>query len=235
MSTPATLRERPGERCGAPLPPFEDAPRTECVLRPRHQGSHANEYDVRWIDTSEAGYCPHCGRGDAGPTADQYEASQRRAARFADRISGARAWARRNLTDDQQAGLFSALLGDLPSEPNAQSALERILVDADHHDHCAAHSKTDEGRICHSSIAGGLRIAAEHVRRGAHASIDQARKPRIGPRPTHPDGTPYRYHEIVAEGWDVCDYCGTWGQGWTAATPHTCPNEPKASTTPATT
>ncbi|MGQ4353145.1 hypothetical protein [Streptomyces drozdowiczii] len=42
-------------------------------------------------------------------------------------------------------------------------------------------------------------------------------------RPTHPDGTPYRYHEIVAEGWEHCDGCRTWGRGWTAENPHDCP------------
>ncbi|MGC5534206.1 hypothetical protein [Streptomyces sp. SR-10] len=42
-------------------------------------------------------------------------------------------------------------------------------------------------------------------------------------RPTHPDGTPYRYHEIVAEGWEHCDGCRTWGQGWTTESPHDCP------------
>lgn len=26
-----------------------------------------------------AGYCPHCGRGDAGPTADEYEQARQRA------------------------------------------------------------------------------------------------------------------------------------------------------------
>ncbi|MFJ2568978.1 DUF6085 family protein [Streptomyces halstedii] len=42
-------------------------------------------------------------------------------------------------------------------------------------------------------------------------------------RPTHPGGTPYRYHEIAAEGWNHCDGCRTWGQGWTAENPHDCP------------
>lgn len=41
-------------------------------------------------------------------------------------------------------------------------------------------------------------------------------------RPTHPDGTPYRYHEIKAGGWHHCDGCRTWGQ-WTAEEPHECP------------
>ncbi|MBI0293306.1 hypothetical protein JBE04_02025 [Streptomyces sp. PRKS01-29] len=42
-------------------------------------------------------------------------------------------------------------------------------------------------------------------------------------RPTHPDGTPYNYSEITAEGWEHCDGCRTWGQ-WTADNPHDCPN-----------
>jgi hypothetical protein len=42
-------------------------------------------------------------------------------------------------------------------------------------------------------------------------------------RPTHPDGTPYNYSEIVAGGWEHCDGCRTWGQ-WTPDNPHECPN-----------
>lgn len=40
-------------------------------------------------------------------------------------------------------------------------------------------------------------------------------------RPTHPDGTPYNYSEIVAGGWGHCDGCRTWGQ-WTPGEPHEC-------------
>jgi hypothetical protein len=40
-------------------------------------------------------------------------------------------------------------------------------------------------------------------------------------RPTHPDGTPYSYHEIVAEGWGYCDGCRLWTTG-TVARPHQC-------------
>lgn len=40
-------------------------------------------------------------------------------------------------------------------------------------------------------------------------------------RPTHPDGTPYRYHEIKAEGWGHCDGCRLWTTG-TTARPHQC-------------
>ncbi|MFI1701987.1 hypothetical protein ACH419_39405 [Streptomyces bobili] len=41
-------------------------------------------------------------------------------------------------------------------------------------------------------------------------------------RPTHPDGTPYQYAEIVAEGWGYCDGCRTWSTG-TPERPHQCP------------
>ncbi|WP_209446089.1 hypothetical protein [Streptomyces sp. MZ04] len=41
-------------------------------------------------------------------------------------------------------------------------------------------------------------------------------------RPTHADGTPYNYSEIVAGGWEHCDGCRTWGQ-WTPEEPHECP------------
>jgi hypothetical protein len=50
-------------------------------------------------------------------------------------------------------------------------------------------------------------------------------------RPTHPDGTPYNYSEIIAEGWEHCDGCRTWGQ-WTAEKPHDCINTQAMSATP---
>ncbi|MFG2748053.1 hypothetical protein [Streptomyces xanthophaeus] len=68
-------RSEPAEHCGAIFPAFGEQPPAECVLRPGHQGSHANEYDTRWIETArdtclndqqllvEIGYpvrCPHC-------------------------------------------------------------------------------------------------------------------------------------------------------------------------------
>jgi hypothetical protein len=48
-------------------------------------------------------------------------------------------------------------------------------------------------------------------------------------RPAHPDGTPYRYVDIVDEGWEHCDCCGRWGRSWTPERPHVCPNEPKVA------
>ncbi|MET9467415.1 hypothetical protein ABZY44_21930 [Streptomyces sp. NPDC006544] len=41
-------------------------------------------------------------------------------------------------------------------------------------------------------------------------------------RPEHEDGTPYRYNEMAAEGWDYCDGCRTWIRGHTADEPHVC-------------
>jgi hypothetical protein len=39
----------PREHCGNLAPQLlEHSPRTECVLRPGHQGSHANERGGRW-------------------------------------------------------------------------------------------------------------------------------------------------------------------------------------------
>ncbi|MFF7527312.1 hypothetical protein [Streptomyces pseudovenezuelae] len=40
-------------------------------------------------------------------------------------------------------------------------------------------------------------------------------------RPTHPDGTPYRFHEIQAEGWGFCEGCRMWSTG-TVTRPHRC-------------
>jgi hypothetical protein len=46
-ATPGT--PPPREYCGNLAPQiFEHSPRTECVLRPGHSGSHANERGARW-------------------------------------------------------------------------------------------------------------------------------------------------------------------------------------------
>jgi hypothetical protein len=105
------LDAEPVERCGD-LVNGPTGGWLECVLRPGHHGSHANEDDTRWTMKPAAGYCPHCGRGDAGPTAEDYEASQRRAVDFQIRIDAARDWARKNLGAEQQQELLAALRGD---------------------------------------------------------------------------------------------------------------------------
>ena len=47
--TAATQTAEPREHCGDLKPPFsETTERTECVLRPGHQGSHADQHGTRW-------------------------------------------------------------------------------------------------------------------------------------------------------------------------------------------
>jgi hypothetical protein len=65
-------------------------------------------------DPAGAGYCPHCGRGDVAPTADELDTAQRRAVRLVERIGDARVWARSNLDAEQQGELL-AILGTGPA------------------------------------------------------------------------------------------------------------------------
>ncbi len=58
------------------------------------------------------GYCPHCGRGDAGPTADAYEAMRQRAEK------AEREFAKARLVIDQVRGL-SRLTINASSRPEA--------------------------------------------------------------------------------------------------------------------
>ncbi|MBT2477615.1 hypothetical protein [Streptomyces sp. ISL-94] len=82
----------------------------------------ADDQGARWTEKPAAGYCPHCGRGDAGPTADEYdqqrqqtEAAKRSAIRLQTRIDAVREWARCNLEGDQLTALLSRLRGDQPT------------------------------------------------------------------------------------------------------------------------
>lgn len=77
----------------------------------------------------------------------------------------------------------------------------------------------------HLEDSGGC---AKLVSVGEHG-CDTTLPKRQGDRPTHPDGTPYRYHEIAAEGWGHCDGCRQWGQ-WTTENPHECAQPSKVST-----
>ncbi|MFE4420459.1 hypothetical protein [Streptomyces sp. NPDC056817] len=54
------------------------------------------------------------------------------------------------------------------------------------------------------------------------AALDGIGQPREQrERPAHPDGTPYSYAEMVAEGWGFCDGCRMWSTA-TAERPHQC-------------
>jgi hypothetical protein len=50
---------------------------------------------------------------------------------------------------------------------------------------------------------------------------DQQRLREQPERPTHPDGTPYRYADMVAEGWEFCDGCRLWTTA-NVERPHEC-------------
>lgn len=50
---PLTPTRTPAEHCGDPKPGFLGDPAAECVLRPGHSGSHADETGCRWWQTTE--------------------------------------------------------------------------------------------------------------------------------------------------------------------------------------
>ncbi|MFJ6069099.1 hypothetical protein ACIQHU_39420 [Streptomyces tendae] len=78
----------------------------------------------------------------------------------------------------------------------------------------------DDDPYSHADLADVIRQVGETL----SERLPSVREQRE--RPTHPDGTPYRYHEIVAEGWGFCVGCHTWSTA-TAERPHTClgPNQ----------
>lgn len=50
----ATSATEPREHCGNLKPQFsESTERTECILRPGHQGSHADQHGTRWFWTDQ--------------------------------------------------------------------------------------------------------------------------------------------------------------------------------------
>lgn len=69
----------------------------------------------------------------------------------------------------------------------------------------------------------GYRVAIDDAKRAIRneraTAVDDGES---AGRPTHPDGSPYRYHEIKAGGWEHCDGCRSWGK-WTTERPHACP------------
>lgn len=75
------------------------------------------------------------------------------------------------------------------------------------------------------SILVSLLVAAVAMRLEWWDTRRQARKARAhveGPKPTNPDGTPYGYHQLKANGWSHCDGCHKWSQTWTPEAPHQC-------------
>ncbi|WP_333757973.1 hypothetical protein [Streptomyces sp. ISBFB 2968] len=80
---------------------------------------------------------------------------------------------------------------------------------------CDAGFMNDDDPYGHADLADVIRQVGEALREKPTGVREQRE------RPAHPDGTPYRYHEIVAEGWEFCEGCHTWSTA-TIERPHTC-------------
>lgn len=80
---------------------------------------------------------------------------------------------------------------------------------------CDAGFMKDDDPYGHADLADVIRQVGEALREKPTGLREQRE------RPAHPDGTPYRYHEIVAEGWEFCEGCHTWSTA-TIERPHTC-------------
>lgn len=79
----------------------------------------------------------------------------------------------------------------------------------------------DDDPYSHADFANVIRQVGETL----HASLVLEKPAGVREqreRPTHPDGTPYRYAEMVAEGWEHCDGCRMWSTA-TPERPHQCP------------
>ncbi|MGQ4393754.1 hypothetical protein ACN6K5_003540 [Streptomyces violaceoruber] len=80
---------------------------------------------------------------------------------------------------------------------------------------CDAGFMDDDDPYSHADLADVIRQVGEALREKPTGVREQQE------RPAHPDGTPYRYHEIVAEGWGFCVGCHMWSTA-TVDRPHTC-------------
>lgn len=80
---------------------------------------------------------------------------------------------------------------------------------------CDAGFMDDDDPYSHADLADVIRQVGEALREKPTGVREQRE------RPGHPDGTPYRYHEIVAEGWEFCEGCHMWSTA-TPDHPHQC-------------
>ncbi|MCY0959949.1 hypothetical protein [Streptomyces sp. H27-H5] len=175
------------------------------------------------------GYCPHCGRGDAGPTADEYETLRRRAIGHVEIIGDVRDWARKHLTPEQQDHLRDVLSRGRKAD-EATDRTEEALVTAERCHLENHHARVEDGRADREALArvraaisdlAGERLLSSDMRKAVVTAIERPAEQSIL-RPTHDDGTPYQYNEIVVEGWSHCDGCRTWIRGYTGSNPHLC-------------
>lgn len=88
----------------------------------------------------------------------------------------------------------------------------------------ALHRKASHGETC-VYCAHGQRLGYDtHWPCDTIRALDGTDEPKEQrERPTHPDGTPYRYQEMPAEGWGwFCNGCRMWSTA-TPERPHQCP------------
>lgn len=79
--------------------------------RKHHTRAEKAEAELDALKTVTTGYCPHCGRGDCSPTADQWLEQRQRADRAEDAIARVRAWAAQTQHGAAAAEVLAALDG----------------------------------------------------------------------------------------------------------------------------
>ncbi|MFK0124914.1 hypothetical protein ACIQSP_16555 [Streptomyces nigra] len=231
------------------------------------------------------GYCPHCGRGDCAPTADEFEQQRQRAQQLGATLDDvlrhfvhkghpgepclSSGWisektvARWRDTSYQPTPEPAAKEATEPGESTLRNLIAAAIYERNNPGHRWADAHPDD-LVCYGSDADA---AMSVVQPGANitallARMSEADVQRVidlyerwvkaGPpplgtpvsrwwdarlvelhdailppireqreRPTHPDGTPYSYAEITAEGWGFCDGCRMWSTS-TPERPHQC-------------
>lgn len=132
------------------------------------------------------------------------------------------------------------------NEASAEERLEvaqRMIEDGARADHCFKMNHETRIVVADKMLAARLRVMKRAEATIARVRAESARirsiTPTWGPvadlidaalngevqerreRPTHPDGTPYSYYEITAEGWGFCDGCRMWSTAGPEH-PHQC-------------
>lgn len=187
------------------------------------------------------GYCPACGRGDVAPTAEAYEQQRQRAERATAALDRVRMVGPALEYEATAPGLAE------PAREVLRDASRRIRAALA--DPTPAATEATETETTARVLSALYRSAEETVTRviALHEQWVKSGPPPLGTqiarwwdkrlvelhdallplpreqreRPTHPDGTPYRYHEIKAEGWGYCEGCRMWSTG--TPDPHQCP------------
>ncbi|MFE7233890.1 hypothetical protein ACFVAF_25135 [Streptomyces sp. NPDC057596] len=142
------------------------------------------------------------------------------------------------VTDSERLRIADAVVAVIDPHGDLAAALERghrcFLENHDKRLRNAEEALTARRGMVSGAEAAVARVRAEVARIRAvtrtwgpvadliDAALDGIGQPREQrERPAHPDGTPYRYAEMVAEGWEFCDGCRMWSTA-TPERPHQC-------------